>query len=337
MKSMKQTVKILFGASTMMILILDAGTALNSASEGISLCIWSVIPSLYPFLVLSIYLTGNLPRGEIPLLRPIGKLCKLSPGSEGILLTGLLGGYPVGAQAVTQAWEAGQIETEEAHRMLGFCNNAGPAFLFGMLSPLFHNTFVLWILWGIQIISALLTGMLLPSQKTSNHKTRRTDGISLPNALQRALRVMASICGWVIMFRILIGFLERWIFWKLPETVQILFSGLLELTNGCVRLSDIENEGLRFLLASLFLCLGGLCVGMQSVSVTGKLGTVLYFPGKVLQCGVSTLLCALILPVLYPGTIIPWLIPVSMAAILGSALFLKFRKNNSSIFQLQGV
>lgn len=321
----------------MVILILDASAALESAAAGVSLCVRSVVPSLFPFLVLSIYLTGNLPAGAVPILRPLGRLCRLPSGSEGILLTGLLGGYPVGAQAVTQAWEAGAISTENARRMLGFCSNAGPAFLFGMLSPLFQAPGAVWALWGVHILSALLTGMILPSQASGNMVRVQGNAVSFPGALQRGVRVMASICGWVILFRVLIGCLERWVFWMMPDIAAVLICGLLELTNGCVSLSGIESEETRFLLASMFLSFGGLCVGMQTVSVTGKLGTGLYFPGKVLQCGITGLLCALVLPLLYPGTAIPRLLPGSLALTVGMSVFLCFRKNNSSNFQLQGV
>ena len=44
----------------MLLLILDSGTALEGAKEGLVLCVSSVIPALLPFWVLSSLLTGSL-------------------------------------------------------------------------------------------------------------------------------------------------------------------------------------------------------------------------------------------------------------------------------------
>ena len=62
---------------------------------------------------------------------------------------------------------------------------------------------------------------------------------------------------------------------------------MTELANGCYELELVGSSGLRFVLVSCLLAFGGLCVSMQTISVTGKLGIGLYFPGKVLQCCIS--------------------------------------------------
>lgn len=337
MRSIHSAVKLFGGAAAMMILILDAGTALQGASEGIGLCVRSVIPSLFPFMILSIYLTGNLGDVSLPFSRYLRKACRIPVGSEGIFLTGLLGGYPTGARAVSQAYEAGQLGRADAQRMLGFCNNAGPAFLFGMLGSCFSNQTILWTLWGIHILSAMLVAIFLPGGTEDTIITAHTNRVTLPEALEKAVKTMAIICGWVVLFRVIDTFIDRWLCWMLPEFVQILFSGFLELTNGCIRLSDIDNEAMRFILACLFLNSGGLCVGMQTISVTKNLGTGMYFPGKILQSCISLLICGLIQPFLFPGFHLPWILPVGMMLSGVILLFLRIRENNSSNFRLQGV
>ena len=119
-------------ASAMAILILDGKTAITGAQDGIALCLQTVIPSLFPFILLSILLTNTLLGHAIPLLRPLGRLFHLPSGSESLLICAFLGGYPVGAQTVSSLFQNGQLPRSTADRMLTFCNNAGPAFLFGM-------------------------------------------------------------------------------------------------------------------------------------------------------------------------------------------------------------
>lgn len=216
-----------------------------------------------------------------------------------MLILGFLGGYPVGAQTIAQAYREDKISASVAKRMLGFCNNAGPAFLFGMFSVLFSNKGIPWFLWGIHITSALLVGRLLPETIKSDCPVAKSETTTIHNALQNAVKATAVICGWVILFRILITFCDKWFLWLFPIEAQVFFAGLLELSNACIMLQKIPSESVRFILASEILAFGGLCVGMQTRSVTQKLGLGYYFPGKVLQTLISLLLSALITPILF--------------------------------------
>ena len=123
MKAQNRRIAIVCTAG-MLLLILDSKTALRGALDGIDLCISVLIPSLFPFFVLSIMLTGALSGQVIKCLQPVGAICKMPPGSESLLAIGFLGGYPVGAQSVSQLFQQGKLSTLQAMRLLGFCNNA---------------------------------------------------------------------------------------------------------------------------------------------------------------------------------------------------------------------
>lgn len=286
-------------AMGMLVLILDAKTALAGAEEGLHLCLLTIIPSLFPFFVLSVLLTGSMAGIPSVLFRPLGRLCGIPEGSEILLLTGFLGGYPVGAQGVAQAWRNGQLNRHDAHRMLGFSSNAGPAFIFGIIGTHFSQMYVPWILWGIHILSALMTAYLLPGKSRSNATVSPKDIVSLPEAMERSLKISAGVCGWIILFRIVIAFCDRWFLWYLPENVQVAFYGALELANGCCRLSQIPDPGTRFMICTALLSFGGLCVTMQTVTATKGLGLGKYLPGKLLQCIISLTIAAGIRPLLF--------------------------------------
>lgn len=299
------------GASAgIMALILDGKTALLGAQAGIELCLKTVIPSLFPFFILSILLTSSFSGTALPILRPIGRFCGIPEGAETILISGFLGGYPAGAQCVAQAFHSGQIRKQDAERLLAFCNNAGPSFLFGMVAPMFSNWYLPWALWIIHIATALLTARMLLAEPKSATAASRTS-ISISDALHSAIGVIATVCGWVILFRVLITFLDRWILWILPTPWQVLTTGLLELSNGCCELQAIQEESLRFLICSGILAFGGICVTMQTVSVTCGLSLHLYFTGKVLQTIFSLLLGII-------GVYISW----QAACVLCTVLFL---------------
>jgi len=318
---MKKRLSGIISAFGMLVLILDTKTAVTGAKEGIELCLMTVIPSLFPFFILSILLTACLSGVRSKFLRPIGRLCKMAEGSETLLLIGLLGGYPTGAQAVTQAYESGFLVKEQAQRLLGFCSNAGPAFLFGICGPLFPEMWMVWLLWAVHILSALSVAIVLPGGTDERLTHSAAPGISLQQALDRSLKTAARVCGWVVLFRIVIAFSEKWILSQTGMVWKVLISGLLELTNGCCQLSSIENTGLRFLLASLFLSFGGICVTMQTVSVTGKLGIEKYARGKLLQAVFSVLYSLLAQAILLTDG---WRIPANPILIMIPVCFLLF-------------
>ena len=119
--------------------------------------------------------------------------------------------------------------------------------------------------------------------------------------MQSAIKVMAVVCGWVIAFRVVIGFCDRWFLWFFLPEMKVLFSGLLELSNGCVLLTQLQSAGMRFILASVILSFGGLCVFMQTLSVTAGLGIGYYFPGKVVQTLISFLLSSALQAKIFAG------------------------------------
>lgn len=296
-------------ASTgMLILIMDGSTALAGARDGIDLCIKTVIPSLFPFFFLSVLLTNSFSTYSFSILKPLAAITGIPAGCEPILFAGFLGGYPAGAQCIASAYSSGHLKKETAERMLSFCNNAGPAFLFGIVGGMFETTAAVFSLWGIHILSALLVAFLTPSIPDISVNSVKFQ-TSHPDAMRSALRTMGAVCGWVILFRIIISFLDSWFLWLLPTTGQVILKGILELSNGCCSLSEISDPQMRFIVCSGLLSLGGLCVAMQTKSVLSELSILPYLKGKVLQTLFSVLLSTATVLRAFPVTIVV-LIPV---------------------------
>lgn len=307
----------ILAAAAMLLFILDGKTALSGAQTGIALCLHTVVPSLFPFFVLS----GLLAGGSWKLLKPLGRIWQLPKGAEYLAIPAFLGGYPVGAGAVTEAWTAGRISREEAQRLLAFCSNAGPAFLFGMAASLFPKPWMSWALWAVHLGSAWMVARLLPPPgEAAPLPSRKQPDIT--EALSTAVRVMGQVCGWVILFRVAIAFLDKWVFWRFPAEIQVALTGLLELANGCFALSKIENLPLRFTLCAGMLAAGGLCVAMQTRSVTRGLSLKLYFWGKAMQMLWSLALCGCI----FRGQ---WFLPITVL-LYGSLLLTQKRKRGSN-------
>ena len=297
---MKKRIRTGIAASIgMLILILDTKTALFGANEGIALCVKTVVPSLLPFIFLSNLLTSALSGTRSKLLRPFGRCMRMPQGSEALFVIGALGGYPTGAQAVTAAHSNGQLSKKDAQRLMGFCSNAGPSFLFGITAAQFPDMSSVWVLWMIHLLSAFLTGMLLPGGSKDAVVIQHSNPLTAVQSLRKCVRTVAQICGWVILFRVLLSFLNRWFLWLFDDPTNVLINGTMELSIGCVSLAEIENLGSRFIIGAAILSFGGLCVLMQTASVVGSLGLGMYIPGKIMQCCISIILSAIIQNFLY--------------------------------------
>lgn len=290
--------KACFSALIMLVLIFDSKTAISGMISGLSVCLQSLIPSLFPFLIISKYLNSVLMGNKIKVLSPVAAICKVPAGMESLLGIGLIGGYPIGAQCIYEAYNGGYISAGEASRLLGFCNNAGPAFVFGMCAGLFHSSTIGWVTCLIQIISALCVGIILPSRKAGHHRRPVAGSCSIISALESAIRSMASICGWVIASRIAISYLEKYLFISNPIGSTIL-RGCIELSNGCLSLQQIASSSCRLVLLNAMLSLGGLCVWIQTASVAKKLNLTWFYIGKLTQCCISIALSAFLTTVLF--------------------------------------
>ena len=323
-----------------MILIFDAKTAFSGALEGIHLCISVVIPSIFPMLFLTMVLSGTLGTTKASCLHKIGRFCKMPNGSEPLLLLGLISGYPVGAQCIADTYHNKQLTRFGAHRLLGFCSNAGPSFIFGMVGTLFSSKFVVFILWFVHIISALICSLLLPYGTQETVSCLKKPSIGITKIVEKSTKSIVLICAWVILFRIVIAFLQRWFLWILPNDLSSVIIGLIEISNGICTLGSQSLPGMRFVMSAVFLSFGGLCVYLQTASVTSGLGTGFYFPGKVLQACISFFTCYVLQYLIFP-TNERWQIPfyfILFPLLICVMIPISLRiRNNSSISNTVGV
>ena len=323
---MKRCIRSMFAVIGLMILILDTQTATEGIKAGLEICVSSAIPTLLPFLILSNYLSSSMIGARIPVLAGIAKHCGIPSGLESIMGIGWIGGYPVGAGMVADMYRKKAIDKPCAERLLGFCNNAGPAFIFGMSANLFSKIWIGWIIFIIQIFSGICVGFLLPVKKKTAECKIAEIHTTLIQSVENGLRSMAMICVWILCFRAVLSYLQKFLLPENPIT-NVLVSGLMELSNGCVRLGELKAEAMRFVFINGMLSFGGICVWMQTRSVAKGLQLKWFIMGKVFQCLISTLCAYLIGLLIFPNdTTRYWLIPLVISAVAVSMELIYFNR-----------
>ena len=271
--------------AAMALLLLLSGQVAEAVRQGLQLCAASVIPALFPFLVLSslfLSLGGGL-SDSFP-QRAAAHLLGCSTAGIGVFFLSLLGGYPVGARLIGQLYRAGRLSQEEAAHLLRFCNNAGPAFILGFVGlGQFGSLRVGVYLYLVHASTAALLALFfrpkiaLRGLRAANppHPAPLSD--SLVAAIGEAGSTMVQICSFVTFF-----YTALQLFSSLSTLSHPLLLGFVELTGGILRLSANRSG---FVMACALLGWGGISVHCQTAAVLSGTGLPLkgYLKSKLLH------------------------------------------------------
>ena len=105
--------------------------ALESTRAGLLLWYHSVLPVLFPFMLLCTLLIRFRVLERMPefLTRPLQKVFSISNYGSYAVIAGFLCGFPIGAKLSSDLYREGKIDKEEARLLYGFTNNLSPVFL----------------------------------------------------------------------------------------------------------------------------------------------------------------------------------------------------------------
>ena len=288
-------------------LVAAPAQAIAGAKDGLTLCFNVIVPSLFPFFVLSslvvdLGLAAWLGRAMEGLMRP---LFRVSGSCAAAVALGFIGGYPVGARTALQLYEEGLCSKPEAERLLAFCNNSGPAFILGVVGAgIFGDSRVGLLLYLTHALASLLVGLLFRfyggrergNAAASRPKPIRT--VTLPaaftGAVSRSLQSTLNICAFVVFFAVVLRLLSAYgalaalarllsLAGLEAEWAKRLVAGLLELSSGVASLQGGAGITGRVSLAAFMLGWAGLSVHCQVLSflVDSGLSARVYLAGKL--------------------------------------------------------
>ena len=331
-RTREKSAALLIAAGLTVLLLWFPGAAKEGVERGLSLTVRWLVPSLFPYMVLSSFLlrTGG---GRLldRLLRPITERVFRLPSSAGpVILFSLIGGYPVGAKCVRLLYDRGELSPQEAERLMCFCICSGPSFLVTALgTAMLHNPRAGMLLYGVQVLCALMIGWALGFGHHPDQSPKPAPPPSSPllkgalEAVSDAASSLLGVAGTVMLFQWLESMLTACGGKEaVSETLRLLglpFPGhqavvsmLLEVTGACVLLTEYSLPLWWFAAAAGF---GGLCVWVQVIGLLGDLpvskGRILLF--RFVQAGLSAVAAALLGPVFLPA--------VETMAIPGGASF----------------
>lgn len=274
----KTAAAAMIGAAAMMALLWRPQAVTSGVSRGLAICSEVLIPSLFPFLVLSGFLIRSGAAAAVG--RRAGWVTRRLFGLPGCcaagIFIGLIGGYPSGAMAVGELVRSGQIDRDEARRMLRFCVNGGPGFVIGAIGiGLTGSVLFGGVVYGCHVIAALILGIFgVPSKarKQRDH-SRSTGRTSSPieafvESVTGAINSLMAICGFVLLFSAVLAWVDASnivnAVCHTPQAAKRLaawIACLLEVSCGCTAASSLGSLG--GMLTGFAVGFGGLSVHCQ--------------------------------------------------------------------------
>lgn len=276
----------------------------KSVEEGLELCLKTVIPSLFPFMVLSGIFTSSVFCEKLS--RLLGKatefIFKLSPFCSAGILLSAVGGYPLGAFTARRLFENGEISQNDFKKLLLFAVLPSPSFAVGAVgSAMLGSKNAGFLIYASALLSSFVLGVFSritvfkstvsePFQKLPEQKTSILSLIS--SSVEKSGHSMLFICFSILFFSAVLSVTDSFF----PSELEKMFcAALLEVTCGCKRLCG------KFSLPVIagVVGWGGFCTHFQimnEVTLSGLSPTV-FLSFRLLHGALSSVFCLALLKI----------------------------------------
>lgn len=267
-------------------LLINARLVMQAVCVSCRLFVTSVMPGLFPYLVLVLMLTSRLPQRK--------------PGWL-ILLLGWCGGSPTGARLLSQC---PQLSAATARRLAVASATMSPMFLLGTIPTWLQEPKA-----GPCILAAVLTGGLLASRFANTALPPQTEPISrtqtlvaptppltFPDAVEAAAHTMLLVCGTMAMLRAAAALCTHYL--AAQRSLCLLLQTLLEVTCGTEQLSSLPVPmswrialisgatgfgGISLILQNRAMLPAGLLSLRRQIAMQALHGTISFFLGLMLN------------------------------------------------------
>lgn len=273
-------------------LLLSPEEASSAVRGAVANCLEVIIPSLFAFTVLSVFLTASgLYRIVLrPLTFPLSKLLRTDEEICGIFLLSNIGGYPVGAKLVSEMLNSGRISRDTAARMMCFCYGSGPSFIIGIAGvKVFGSAAAGLALYAACFLGSLVNFVLVRTRGaleiSHTGKKYNVTAECFISSVVSAAKVMFTVCVMITAFAVVIAMLSHIraddAFAAVMRLIGAgglsdkIFPALTEVS----RLGDIPPAAGAFPLCAGLLSFGGACVVLQIAATARNIPL-----GKFLLC-----------------------------------------------------
>ena len=262
------------------IMLLFPKDVFEGASSGLLLWFQIILPTLFPFLLISNLLlsTGSMDILANVLGKPFSYIFGVSKSSCFSIVTGFLCGYPMGAKTAADLVRKNYISKNEGEYLLSFCNNGSPVFIINFIvwKTLKRNDLILptmTILMISPVIISFLTRRFYKFDKRPGKKKNyavKWDFGEIDEAIMNGFEIMVKVGGYIMLFSVLLILCGK------IENTSAFYSVLLsslEMTNGLHMLGSKELAfEIKYPAVLALASFGGWCSIAQTKCVVQNSG-----------------------------------------------------------------
>lgn len=256
------------------LILFNSSVVINAVQGSIKIFLKNVFPSLFPTMVIGIMLVKNNVYEIIPkfIKNIFKKVFNYNDYMTSIFIISLITGTPSNALYINEYLDKGLITNNEAESLLLSTHFINPLFVVGMVgNVIFKSTkigfIMLLALWTSNLIKAYIT-----RPKIYKNVDRKSISCNEPiinsffASIKQAIYALLTIMGIIILFNML-TILTREVL-NLNNTLSVIINGILEMTGGVTRVSEINiNTSLKIIMSYVMLNFGGLSIHMQAFSM----------------------------------------------------------------------
>jgi len=286
--------------STLFILyqvIVKKALVYNSINYALNIWVNNLIPTLFPFFIISDILINYNFTSYIPkIFRDMCKyLFNITDNMITILILSIISGFPSNARNTRILYDKGLITLDEANHILIFSHFSNPLFILTTVAIFFFNNKNIGIILLIShYLSNFLLGILfrkyffhdnMYENSTNNDKDFGTIFIG---AIKKSIDTILLICGIVTVFLLLASIITNT--FNFNSYNSMIIKGILEITIGIEALGKFGIPMIyKAVIASCFLAFGGFSVHMQVMSQLAdtKIQYRYFFLGRIYQVIIS--------------------------------------------------
>jgi len=266
----------------------------NSINYGLNIWVNNLIPTLFPFFIISDILINYNFTDYIPTF--FKKMCKylfnITDNMITILLLSVISGFPSNARNTRTLYDNGDITLDEANHILIFSHFSNPLFILTTVAIFFFNNKDVGIILLIShYLSNFILGILFRKYFNHNNKNlsnkvniKKDFGTILISSLKKSIDTILLICGIITIFLLLSSIISST--FNFNEYNSMLVKGILEITIGIEALGKLNISMIyKAVIASIFLAFGGFSVHIQIMSqiVDTDISYKYFFIGRLYQ------------------------------------------------------
>lgn len=264
------------GAAAAVGLLIFPKAAAAAVRESIADCLEVVVPSLFSFTALSLWLQkSGVYRVALRFLTyPLSKLLRMDEELCAVFVLSNIGGFPTGMKLLTQLAESGRLSRKDAGRMLCCCFGSGPSFIVGIVGlRVFDSVGAGFILFLACFASSLVMAAIVRAAGEIVLRKAEERGFDLGadcfiSSVVGSAKVMFTVCVMIVGFSAVTALLREIGALGLMEHLfpsGDVLAAALEIT----RIKGIAPSNAALALCAALLSFGGVCVHLQ-LAALGK-------------------------------------------------------------------